>query len=544
MEETPKKRPAIEQRTTQLVLFKAALGWTAFILTAALWTSSSKRHAKSIESHHVEMHKKDEVVTRRDQTISDKDSILKSKDIELSKRNSSIIDLDSQLSDVKMALAIEKSDAIKRLESERLKRVALFGQIQQSPKTQGNNEAILNYWASVIKKAPVSDAPFNEEFHSYLAEQYFTLSLIEKTREHLTLSNHFNPEQEKRINDSLSLSTAITIVEKSIQNRLPADQIATALKHAYALVDELSKDPTKKELAEQLRSKLLKLETVSALNAPPKEALVALHSLMVSQQTAAQKATSPLSQRLHFLETATMAYGLSRSLNRDEDATLYKKQIDVAAELVAKLKKDHPQISQAKAAVKLRELDALFIDGESSIILKNVSLLQTYAKQADSIHSVIYLAAADGHKAAVFYERGEITNGRNLITAAIDKLKAVCDKVQDHSLAHFRLGILHWLQAQLTQSADVTYLQLNLSSKALNKASKTADRLQERAIRQFAAMVEGDLGHLNAEKGKKDTAKKHFTTALSHWNAIVGIWGENEETKEGIRYCKWRVSKL
>lgn len=533
MGDTAKKKSTIGKKIIQLLIFNGVLGWIAFLITITLWITSSKKHAKSIEN----LHSKNELAKQLDQMVL-------AQNLELTEKGLQISTQDQKILQIKEALENVKSSHISALNSEITKSELLFLMIRKSLSKPSENETTLDSYATIILQSPSKDTIFNNQFHSFLAEEYFKLDSLDKTKKHLKLSQNFNPEQIQRINKALNLKLAILSVKNAIKNKLPQKQIATNLKKAYTLVDELANDLTKKDQVEQLRSTLLNLETLAVLNSPPQEALAALQRLLNSQKVTAQLETTPLSQRLHFLETSTMAYDLSLSVNRTSDAENYKKMISLASSLVEKLEQDHPQISYSKAVVELRQLDTLFIDGDASVILKSINVLQSHAKKTNGSYPTIFLAAADGHKAAVLYERGEITNAKNLLTTAIGKLKALCVKSPTHNLALFRLGILHWLQAQLTQSDDTSYLHLKYSTEVLDQSSNNADRLQERAIRQFAAMVEGDLGHLNERKGNKKDAKKHFNAALNHWHTIEKNWGKNEETKEGIRYCKWRFDKL
>jgi len=406
------------------------------------------------------------------------------------------------------------------------------------------SDALVIDVASIVKNNPSSSAKEMNRIHSQLADEFFSRSLFEHAKEHIKLSNNFNPKQSQQLSNSLDLNIAFESVEKAIAEKQEEAEVKKKIEHARKLVDQLKTDPKKTEIHQQLSLKIFKLETDLLLTKQPKKALDDLAKLLESEKEVSLQKDSSITQRIHYLELALVGYQLSNTLSNEEQKIKFEASIETASTSVKEKIKDHPLAYYTSGVVLLNKLDTLFTNGDPKKIEAAATEIETVAKLSGKQNSEIFKAAIAGHRAAVLFEKGQITNGKKTLTSGIERLKLLQLKDPKNSFAHYRLGILYWLEAQLTTSKDVSFSSLKKSETALESAQKFDNGVLTGSIYQFAAMVEGDLGHIAYSNKKPADAKVHFTKALAHWQKIESSWGKSPETKEGIEYCKWRISSL
>lgn len=527
------ERPILKRKTTHAIMYVGAIGWTAFILTTTLWVNSAKSkkryikaHQEAKDQHEVQMDYLDKVILKYQ--VSDK------------KQSQRISKLEKYaLSSEKQKEQLIASEAAKT-KAEQKKLHALFNRAMARLSKLELSE--INFWANEIQKYQTDDQLFIQEFHSHLAERYFALSQIEKTKNHLKLSQNFSPEQITRLNSQLDINLAVEAVKRAISSKQNSKQIKQKFTTAYALLTELPND--KKEQSDRLYSDLINLEIKLALSFPAKESLPALTSILAKLRKKCQKTDCGLPIKTHYLRAATDAFILSNAYTSKSESQKYKAEVEKAIQTILTKHPSHEPAHAAASRLLLIELDSLFMEAEPPQITAKIQELEKRAKDAGKETKTIMLAAADGHKAALFFEKGQITNASNTLKTAIRSIQSINESSEFSPLAMYRLGILLWLQSQLTNSSDVKFKSLNDSANILSKALEQDTKRDEHNIRQFLAMVEGDLGHHTAENGRNDLAKKHFSHAIKQWKIIIKTWGITEEAKEGLKFCEWRVNQL
>ena len=548
--------PFFSMKTPQVLLYSGVIGWTAFALISGIWVKKTRESNLVLKANKTEISRLENDLTSEKQNVTAEQAKVSEQKQLVADRDQTIDGLGKDLADAKQSITQAEKLLSETKQQHKKHYDALFDKahttlenLAQTSTTKENLET----WASFLNAYPLSAPKKNEAAFSKIAEGFFRLKLYDRCAHYLKLSNNFDPELKARLEGEVSIVGAFNRIDDAFAKKQKVAEIETLLNTASRLVAELGKVKDQPQTPESLKklkqyellsAKLLTYRTRLVLEAPPKEAFKTLEKLVKESEKMASKADSTLAQRLHLLDSATKAFSLASDLGQKESVAAHKKTITAACDLVAKIEKAHAAIARSKGIVSMTELDALFMEGDSAQISKKATELEAIAQAADAANKSIFEAAAAGHRAAVLFEKSQFTNGRNLLSKSIATLKAICNKAPANTLAHFRLGVLYWMQGQLTTSKDVSFKALKDATAILDTSVPKAPVTEIRQIKQFLAIIQGDLGHLAADLGKKDDAKKHFTSALSHWKYVVDNWGATEETKEGIDYCSWRISKL
>lgn len=544
MKRKKKLAPIIENKFTPVLLFCGALGWTAFILTTAIIDNAEQRTAQAVEKFTKMDAVKSSEISELNHKIQQLSSQVKAKDNELLTLQNDIKLKIAELKESELKAQSTQIETEKRIKEISIRSEKLITSILSHILHDSIAVNDLQIWSKILQEHLDNDSQQARQIHSNLADLFFKKGLIEETKLHLKLANGFNKEQEERLLKGLGFNSAIEKLKVLVANNNDLKLIENQFKFVDSLVQQLANDPSKKEEYLKYSTDIIELRTELALKAPPKEAIQALSLLLNSQLETTLIESSLLVSKIHFLKTATNAYQLSNALGQTEDQKKFESLIDQVVTLLVNEESAKEVIYTSRGIVALAKLDALFIEGEPSQIFKAIDEVEKAAKNSTPELNIILTAAAQGHRASVYYEQGRITNSRDILLASTKTLRDLCESSVDNSFAHFRLGILYWLQAQLTNSKDNMLVSLKTSKQWLTKSISISDPIIERSVLQFSAMVEGDLGHMIAEIGKKEESKTHFTEALNHWKMIEEKWGQTSETKEGVSFCEWRIKQL
>lgn len=406
------------------------------------------------------------------------------------------------------------------------------------------NVETLEKWSEFAITSLQKEASHTRFFHSILANKYFLLGQVEKTQLHLGLAKNIDPVLNKKLNDGLNLDSSFTQLEDAIKTSSDASTVEAKFKIIENLIQKLKDDPDKQPEFLESSLRVLNLRSQLSLKAPPKKALSALDTLLLKQKEISLDPNSLTIHKLHFLDICTNAYQLAAALDEDKKKVEYEALVIKVTDILAKDPKQQHKVHYSLGIIALDKLDHLFIDGNPTQIFNMIAVLEKHANLVNSPFKSVFIAAAQGHRAAVYIEQGKKTSARNITAKSISDLSALCKKEPSVSLAHYRLGILYWMQALFTSKTSQAIDSLKKSKLALAKALIHTTPIIERNILQFTAMVDGDLGHYMIGIGKKTEAKDFFSKALKNWELIQSKWGSNTETKEGVDYCKWRVQSL
>ena len=539
---TKRKTSLIKEKKVPIILtYTGVMGCTVFALFLNQTIKENRQQATSLNDLNSVIHEKDKQISlakAHSQSLTDRQRL---SDEELARLQSS-----HQIEIQKNQAQFAKKELVYKSQTEQLNRA--IKDLEKTFTEIGSNSlddiTALEKWSTFATNNLLEDAPHTRFFHSLIANKYFALGQVEKTQFHLAKARNIDPILDKKLSDSLNLDSALLALEETIKTSTDASSVEAKFKITENLIQKLKGDSAKESDFFKYSLKILNLRSELSLKAPPNKALSALDDLISKQQDTSLDINSLTINKLHFLEVCTNAYQLASTLGEDKKRTLYEKLAIKVANLLSKEANVQDKVNYSLGIIALAKLDDLFIEGNTTQIFNMISVVEKHAKLANPPFNHIFSTAAQGHKAAVYIEQGKKTSARKITTQAINDLSALCKKEPRISLAHYRLGILYWMQALFTTEVAKAVDSLKLSEVALGKALVHTSPVIERNILQFTAMVEGDLGHHMIGLNKKTAAKAYFSSALKNWKTIQDKWGVTSETTEGVDYCKWRVGQL
>lgn len=532
--------PIIENRTTQVLVF--CFGYTFFsvcILTH-YFTSSNKEQQALINNAYSKIEAKTNQIsaletektallnnnTKLTETIQIKETDLNNQLTEENKKNKNLHQQVKKLEESNKSTAQQAMTLIKGIEQ-----------------SDTLNEKSLTFWEQIITEHFTAETPISRRLHKTLAQKYYSLGDIKKTKFHLGKANNSAPELSKKLADSLNIQSTFDALQKLIKQDSQKSEITAKLKIADNLVNALKNNKEKVAEYKKYSTQLLQYQTNISLNAPPKEALFNLYQLIDQQKTVALTPKSSDLQKLNFLENCKIAFQLSSALNEKEKSDLFLKHIESISTLLS-AETHAQQINDTLGYIALHNTDELFTNGSASKILTSISKLKSHIEKCSSRLKIVYTAAAAGHRAIVYREQDKTTNAKETLNEGIKPLLTYAQENPSDGFVNYRLGILYWKQAQLSTKSDFVLKNLKESKKALTNAISNYPMPLEKDILQFTAMVEGDLGHTYSKLSLNEDAKKAFSNALTYWQRNEKKWGSSAETKEGISYCNWRIKEL
>ena len=546
-------------RKVKLLRFTAIFGWLGFILALLFFNRSNKVHQSTIGNLEAEA-----MVSAQEAKVFSEEANVSAAEIQSLKQVKERLESNGQALQQKLttqaseastfqqqsnATVTKKNGSILRLEN-KLKQteagqeelhLTLVSLLAKELLSAGATSEEIDRFVKALHGQPLTNPTQVQLYHNQIAKSYLHAGNHDSANKHLALAGDTDSPKTQKLIADIQLSKAIANVNKAIKDKLSDAETKKSFQHAWEVLEtRKTSDPTSYA---ETSNNLFELQLTHILSSPPLEAIKKFESLLGTLKTE-QKLSGRNAKKI--LAVTLRAYLISYALGNKEQCKHYETLITNTKADIPKLKdgSTDPQIFTVEATLSLSKLDELFITGEPSAILKQVSHLQQITKHKNFPTSVIFDSAAAGHQAAVYFERGEITKGRKFLTDGISNLQAFVKKHPQHATAQFRLGVLYWLQAQLTTSSSVVSTSLQEAKVTLEKALQLKTGVLTNTIEQFSAMVDGDLGHFAYKNNRKSDAKRFFSSALAHWKKIEQKWGKTSETKEGIDYCTWRISSL
>lgn len=217
----------------------------------------------------------------------------------------------------------------------------------------------------------------------------------------------------------------------------------------------------------------------------------------------------------------------------------------VAYKKILALMNKHPKIKKPKAVfadAKIKEAEELIQEGDQVGAQRALEEARKMVKKSGG--NVLLSAAIDSTQAFIYWDHGHRTKALEMIDGAIAKVKKIKNQKSKKQEATYRLASLYWVKSSMrVQPGDaiedgqtaVTYL-VELVQAGAGK--------REAAARRMIAIIYSDIGHQAYVTQQKKIAKQYFTQARKQWIYLSKTWGENDEYKEGERWCTWRIKSL
>ena len=228
------------------ILYIGLLGWAAFAYTSYQSNQKNKVFSSKLSS---EKSRVSALILEATETDKQLENISKGNvqsKLQIEAKDQQLLAVNQQLAELtkkyEQALsshqiaesehANESSTLLSQISAQKNAAQNFLKEIHHKYASQPASEPHLQDWSSFLKKYPSKDMKFDESIHSQIAERYYTLELFAKTKEHLELSNHFNPELEQRILGNLDIDLAFAEIETAIKEKKDKATISEQLKQA------------------------------------------------------------------------------------------------------------------------------------------------------------------------------------------------------------------------------------------------------------------------------------------------------------------------